>query len=102
MTSFRKWAIILIYREIPKISPGLIFVQKADLLGLFSGELIFGGAYYWKESCVSKWVGINNKNSLKHYENSLKLNTTSPWAYVQGPRSLFSFGGAKTSERRRC
>ena len=32
------------YRKIP--SPGLIFVQKAFLLGLFSGELIFGGAYY--------------------------------------------------------
>ena len=33
------------YRQIPIISPGLIFVQKAFLLGLFSGELIFGGAY---------------------------------------------------------
>ena len=33
----------LIYRKIP-ISPGLIFVQKAVLLGLFSGELTFGGA----------------------------------------------------------
>ena len=32
------------YRKIPIISPGLIFVQKAFLLGLFSGELIFGGA----------------------------------------------------------
>ena len=29
------------YRKIPIISPGLIFVQKAFLLGLFSGELIF-------------------------------------------------------------
>ena len=48
------------------ISPGLIFVQKAFLLGLFSGERIFGGAYYWKEFCVSKWVGLDNKNSLKH------------------------------------
>ena len=27
--------------------------------------LIFGGAYYWKEFCVSKWVGLVNKNSLK-------------------------------------
>ena len=51
------------YRKIPIISPGLIFVQKAFLLGLFLGELIFGGAYYWKEFCVSKWVGIDNKNS---------------------------------------
>ena len=60
------------YRKIPIIGPGLIFVQKAVLLCLFLGELIFGGTYYWKEFCVSKWVGLNNKNSLKHYENSLK------------------------------
>ena len=39
---------------------------------LFSVELIFGGAYYWKEFCISKWVGLDNKNSLKHYKNSLK------------------------------
>ena len=34
------------YRKIPIISPKLIFVQKAFFMGLFSGELIFGGAYY--------------------------------------------------------
>ena len=34
------------YRKILIISPGLIFLQKASLVGLFSGELIFGGAYY--------------------------------------------------------
>ena len=59
------------YRKIPIISPGLIFVQKAVLLSLFSGELIFGGAYYWKEFCISKWVGLDNKtastNSLRGY-----------------------------------
>ena len=51
------------YRKIPIISPGLIFVQKAFLLSLFSGELIFGGAYiyYWVEFCVSKWVWVINK-----------------------------------------
>ena len=74
------------YRKIPIISPGLIFVQKAVFLGLFSGELIFGGAYYWKEFCVSNWVGLENKNSLKHYENSLKqlktASTNSPRAYI--------------------
>ena len=54
------------YHKIPIIlSPGLIFVQKAFLLGSFSGELIFGGAYYWREFCVSKWVGLDNKISLK-------------------------------------
>ena len=30
------------YRKIPIISPGLIFVQKAFLLGLFSDGLIIG------------------------------------------------------------
>ena len=33
---------LLEYRKIPIISPGLIFVQKAFLLGLFSEELIIG------------------------------------------------------------
>ena len=51
------------YRKILIISPGLIFVQKAFLVGLFSGELIFGGAYYWREFYISKWVGLDNKNS---------------------------------------
>ena len=60
------------YRKIPIISAGLIFVQKAFLLALFSGELIFGRAYYWKEFCVSKWDGLDNKNSVKHYENNFK------------------------------
>ena len=63
-----------------------MFVQKAFLLGSFSGELIFRGAYYWQELCVSRWVGLDNKNSLKHSENSLKqlktTSTNSPWAYI--------------------
>ena len=42
------------------------------MLGLFSEELIFGGAYYWKEFCVSKWVGLVNKTAT----------TYSPWAYI--------------------
>ena len=54
------------YRKIPILSPGLIFVQKAFLLGLFSGELIIGGANYWREFCVSKWFGLDNENSLNH------------------------------------
>ena len=68
------------YRKIPITSPRLIFVQTAFSLGLFSGELIFEGACYWKEFCVSKWVGFCNKNSLKHYENSVKELV---WAYIQ-------------------
>ena len=54
-----------LYRKISIISLGLIFAQKAFLLGLFSGELIFRGAYYWKEFCISKWVGLDNNNTAK-------------------------------------
>ena len=57
--------ITLTYRKIPMISPGFIFVQKAFLLGLFSGEAIFRGACYQKEFCVS----AQNRNS--------------PWAYIR-------------------
>ena len=60
------------YRKIPIISPGLIFVQKAVLLSLFSGKLILGGAYYWKEFCVSKWVELDSKT----------VSTNSPWADI--------------------
>ena len=75
------------YRKIPIISPGLIFVQKAFLLGLYSGELIFGGAYYCREFCVSKWVKLDKKNGLKHEDNSLTqlktANPNCPWAYIR-------------------
>ena len=48
------------------------------MLALFSGELVFGRAYYRKEFCVLQWVGLDNKNYPKHYENSLKqLQTAS-------------------------
>ena len=43
------------------------------MVDLFSGELIFGGAYYWKEFSVSKCDGLDNKtaqNTIK--DNSLK------------------------------
>ena len=49
-------------------------------------SLFFRGGYYRKKFCVSKWVSLNNKNSLKHYENNLKqvktACTKSPWAYI--------------------
>ena len=55
-----------VYRKIPIFSPGLIFVQKALLVCLLSGRLIFGGAYYRREFCASEWVGLDNKNRFKH------------------------------------
>ena len=59
-----------------------MFVLKAVLLGLYLGEVIFGGAYYWKEFSVSKWVELVNKNSLKHYENSLKHLKVAPYSFT--------------------
>ena len=61
--------------------------------------------YYWREFCVSKWVGLDNKNSLKHEDNSLKqlktatCNPSSPQAYIlKGLQSEgylpLRFGGA--------
>ena len=71
--------IIVKYCEIPIINLGLYLFKR-----LFAG-LIFGGEYCWKQFCISKWVGLDNNNSDKHYENSLKqlktANTNSPWAY---------------------
>ena len=51
------------YCKILIINLGLTFVQTAFLLDVFLGELIFGGDYYWKEFCVSKWVGLDNKKT---------------------------------------
>ena len=91
------------YRKIPIISPGLIFVQKAFLLGLFSGKLLFGGAYYWKEFCIPKWVGLDNKNSLALTVHGLiysggfiigRIFASEIWgAYLREGLLLFFFGG---------
>ena len=42
---------------------GLTFVQKAFLLDFFAGELIFGGAYYWREFCVKNGLGLTIKTA---------------------------------------
>ena len=51
------WAIVL-YRKIPKISPGAYIFQRPFLKGLFLEGLIFGGAYLRSEICVSKSIGL--------------------------------------------
>ena len=72
------------YRKIPIISPGLIFAQNAVLLGLFAGELIFGGASYWKEFCLSKWVRLDNKNTTKNSLNQLKTASINRHGFILG------------------
>ena len=54
---------------------GLYFFGKASLVGLFLGEFTFGGAYYWREFCVSKWAGLDNKNSSNTKITELKQQT---------------------------
>ena len=51
------------------------------MLGLFSEELIVGETYFWKEFCVSKWFGLDNKTA----------STNSPWAYICGGLSSEKF-----------
>ena len=50
-------------------------------------SLFSGGAYYWREFCVSKCVGLDNKNGLNHEDNSQKqlktADSNSPCAYIR-------------------
>ena len=48
----------LVYRKIPKISPGAYIIQRPLLSGLFLEGPIFGGAYLRREICVSKSLGL--------------------------------------------
>ena len=50
-----------------------MFVQKAFLLGLFSGELIFGGAYYCENFVFQNGWDLTIKTA----------STNTPWAYIR-------------------
>ena len=50
--------VYIIYRKIPKISPGAYLFQRPFLRGLFLEGLIFGEAYQRREICVSKSNGL--------------------------------------------
>ena len=80
----------------------------AFLLGFIcSGKLTFGEAYYWKEFFVSKWFGLDNKNSVNTTKTA---STNSSWVYLQeGFLSegflRLRFGGlifGRTNPVRRC
>ena len=51
-------SILVVYRKIPKISPGAYIFQRPFLRSLFLEGLIFGGAYLWREIFVSKSIGL--------------------------------------------
>ena len=48
----------LIYRKIPKISPGACIFQRPFLRGVFLEGRIFGGAYLRRAICVSQLIGL--------------------------------------------
>ena len=50
----------MLYRKIPKLSPGAFIFQRPFLRGLFLEELIFRGAHLRREFCVSKLIGLAN------------------------------------------
>ena len=59
----------LAFRKIPIVSPGLIFVQKAFLLGLFSEGLIIGRNFVFQNGLPS----VTTRTA----------STDSPWAYIR-------------------
>ena len=62
----------VVYRKIPIVSPGLIFVQKAVLLGLFSGELSVG-LVIGRNFAFQNGFGLSIKTA----------SSNSPWAYIR-------------------
>ena len=60
------------YRKIPIISPGLIFVQTAFLLGLFSGSLFLEGLIIGRNFAFQNGLGLTIKTA----------SINSPWAYI--------------------
>ena len=83
------------YRNIPIVIPGLKIFSKGFFAGLIFGELIIGRNFAFQNGLgqMGSWLGLN-KNSLKHYENSLQqlktANNNSTWAYIR--QSLLSEG----------
>ena len=71
----------LIYRKIPKISPGAYIFQRPILMGLFLEGLTFGGAYLRREICVSKSFGL-----------ALLLEVNLPFLFCFTPGGLYLEG----------
>ena len=64
MFSFLSPPTIKTYRKIPiQISPGLVCVQKAFLLGLFSGSLFSEGLIIKRNFAFQKGLGLTIKTA---------------------------------------
>ena len=80
--------VTLIYRKIPKISPGAYIFQRPFLRGLFLVGLIFGGAYLWREissKSIRLALQLDENLSLFHFvfEGNFPISSPSPQgAYI--------------------
>ena len=80
----------MVYRKIPKISPGAYIFQRPFLRGLYLEGPIFGGAYVRREIYVIKSVRLDcSGNEIYHFCFVLlcvrgKIPSTGPpWAYIR-------------------
>ena len=51
------------YNKVPDNKPWAYICSKGSFGGFIFQELIFEGAYYWREFCVLHWVGLYINNS---------------------------------------
>ena len=63
----------------------------SKLKAFLMANLFFGGAYFRREFCISKWVGLDNKDGSKHKDNSLNQLTRTVHGLI--------FGGAYCDHR---
>ena len=66
---------VIKYGKIPKISPGLIFVQKAVYWAYFSGSLFSEGLVIGRNFAFQNGVGLSIKTAKNTKMNSLKQLT---------------------------
>ena len=54
---------ITTYGKVTNNKPWAYICSKGFLVGLFSGELIFGGAYYWRDFASQNELGLTIKTA---------------------------------------
>ena len=71
------------YHKRSIISPGLIFVQKAFLLGLLTGSSFSEGLIFEGSFTFQNGLGLTKKQVKTLRQQFTTSNTNSPWAYIR-------------------
>ena len=85
---------MLIYRKIPKISPGAYIFQRPFLRGLFLEGLIFGGTYTRWEFCVTKPIGLASSSKVNFKKICVTLSFLPCFVLYLGAISKYKPPGA--------